>query len=146
MVDITLSEDTEAVIQTVLNLREGIVMRLGIDCGKLVADVDDAAEAERIENEVLNGLLVRASTCIFNFLKQMEDDYGGGYIDMGPSKALRKMSEGDLNVLHLKTFFERHTTVVSKLVLMDASRRGKEELEKFGSICSEFSGNKGMAA
>ena len=146
MNDITISKDTEDVIHGIFQLLKVITWRFGIDCGRLVMDVENEAEAERLEQDEVNELIVELSKSIFNFLKDMEDEYGGGFINLGPSKALSLMAQGKLDHIYLKTFFESHKAIINKLVILDSSRRGKQELERFGSICSEFSGKKRRVA
>ena len=142
MSEVMLSKETEAVIKTLLQLCKAITWRYGVDAGMMVADIADEKEAIHMEEEVLNNFITNASTCVFEYLKEMEESQGGGYIDMGTPRALRLVSEGDLAKDNLSTLFMGQQTIVNKLVLMDLIKTSKVELEKFGNICSQFSGEK----
>ena len=146
MSEVTLSEETEAVIKTLLQLCKAITWKYGINEGKVLADIEDEREAVHMEQVVLNKFITDASECVFEYLKEMEDSQGGGYIDMGSPRALRLVSEGDMSNDNLSTLFLGHKAIVNKLVLMDLHKTSKFELEKLGAICSPFIGEKRKVA
>ena len=146
MSEVMLSKETEAIIKTMSQLRKAINWRYGVDAGLIVANIEDKKEAARMEHEVLDKFITDASACVFEYLKEMEDSHGGGYLDMGTPRALRLVSEGDLSKDYLSTLFLGYQAIVNKLVLMDLNKSSKAELEKFGNICSQFSGEKRKVA
>lgn len=146
MNEVMLSKETEAVIQTLLQLCKAITWRYGVDAGTMVADIADEKEAVHMEEEFLNNFIKESSACVFEYLKEMEGDHGGGYWDIGTPRALRLVSEGNLTNDNLSTLFLGYQTIVNKLVLMDLSKSSKAELEKFGKVCSQFSGAKRKVA
>jgi len=146
MSEVTLSEETEAVIKTLLQLCKAITWKYGLNEGKLFVDIEDKKEAARMEHEVLDKFITDASACVFEYLKEMEDSQGGGYIDMGSPRALRLVSEGDMSNDSLSTLFLGHKAIVNKLVLMDLHKTSKFELEKLRAICSPYIGEKRKVA
>jgi len=132
MSDIKIQKDTEDAIKLLLKLCEVIMHRYEIEDGarKLI----NGETLESYDNTIVN-----TSKIMFGFLENCENDFGGGYIDLGSSKALRLISESEVTDFNLQTLFLGYQTIVNKLVLMDAARTGQEHLAEFGSICSQFS-------
>jgi len=139
MSEINLSEDTEEIVKALLQLCESIMWRYKVESGDMIIDSDT------VTLDTLDTFIMEASSCVHSFLTSMENKYGGGYIDVGPSKALGLLAEGNLSNTNLQTLFLGYQVIINKLVLMDSGRTGQEHLTEFSSICSQYSG-KGEAA
>ncbi len=132
MTDINVSQDTENGISLLLKICEIIMHRIEILSGERIL-----TNNETMEN--FDEALVETSGILFRFLEDFENQYGGGFINMGASKALKEISEGNLSDFYLKSLFINYQTIVNKFVLLDAHRSGQTDLEQANEIYKQFS-------
>jgi len=138
MSDITVKEETELTIKLLYKLCEIIMHRLEIDRGERELSEGDTLEA-------FDGTIQGAARSLSNRLMELENEFGGGYIDVGASRTLRQLGEGDVNQFNMIFLFQNYQAVLNKFVLMDVAQSSQEELGKFSAICSEFSGKRRVA-
>jgi len=127
-----VSSDTENGIKLLLKICEVIMHRFEIENGER-----RLTNGETMEN--FDDALVETSTILFNFLEDYENQFGGGYINIGPSKSLKEISEGKLTDFNLKGLFKNHKALISKFVLLDAHRSGQSDLAQATAVYAQFS-------
>jgi len=127
-----VSTDTENGIKLLLKICEVIMHRFEIESGER-----RLTNGETMED--FDEALAETSGILFRFLEDYETQYGGGYMDIGASKALREISEGNLTDFNLKGLFNNYQTLINKFVLMDAHRSGQTDLAQANAVYAQFS-------
>jgi len=127
-----VSKDTEDGIKLLLKICEVIMHRFEIESGERTLINGETKED-------FDEALVDTSGILFRFLEDYEEQYGGGYMDIGPSRSLREISEGKLTEFNLKGLFKNYQSLVSKFVLLDAHRSGQSNLAQANAVYAQFS-------
>lgn len=149
MTDITLSKDAQSLVDLIAQLT-----KLGFRLAKNRNFLDDVRgeidlEDKKIiddETDLILGMFIPAMKSTYELLFQFEEEFGGGWIDLGPSRALRLLGEGDITEYNLTTFLEGFKKLVQKIILLDSHQTGQQALEQARQSLSKFSGSKKEAA
>jgi len=134
-----ISEDTEKSIRLVYTVSELIMHRIELANGTRVFTGDQTLEG-------FDAVVIEGAEILYNFVADFENQYGGGWTDIGPSRALRLISEGDVSDFNLVSFFESYQTIINKLVLLDSHRAGQASLEEVQQSFANFNSGKKVRA
>lgn len=149
MTAINVSKDAQSLVDLLAQLT-----KLGFRLAKnrnFLEDVrgDINAEDKKIiddETSQILGMFIPAMNSAYELLFQFEEEFGGGWIDLGPSKALRLLGEGDITEYNLTTFLGGFKKLVQKIILLDSHQTGQQALDQTQQVLSKFSGSNKEAA
>jgi len=149
MNDVKLSELVVAFSQVIEKLGH-VYLRI-IKCRDFLEDLPEEATYEdertiREEEKKLVKTMENHVKGVYDIFHQNEEDYGGGWTDIGPSKAFRLMAEGDYSRYNLTTFIEGLPKLLQKMILLDSNRIAQESLEEMQQTISKSSKNSKDAA
>ncbi len=148
MTNITPNKDTEERIELLLAL-----IPLGQKLHKRIAFLKDVVdeitpEDKKIIDDEIDKIMeiYVPSVCnIYTHLLELETKFGGGWTDIGPSRALRLLSEKDFSLFNLESFLNGFQVLINKFVLLDSHRTGQDALVRTNQIYSKFSGKRRVA-
>lgn len=148
MTEIILNKDTEEVLELLKAL-----IPLGHKLHKRISFLEEVAheitpsDKKIIDDEVeaILDLYVPSMNKIHSHLLELETKFGGGWTDIGPSKALRLLAEKEFNLFNLESFLNGFQVLINKFVLLDSHRTGQEAIVITNQIYSKFSGKRRVA-
>jgi len=150
MSEITVSEDTKKVLMLLEEFSK--LSQHYFKRAFFLKDVEDEITREHAKiiqddiDMIIDGY-TEAAGAIHSYLVDLENRYGGGWLDVGVSRTLRLLSERDHSIRNLGDFVEGYQKIAHKLVLLDSHKNGQEAIEKAQQIHGKFSKSKrGRAA